>query len=66
MSAAIFRAMLLGLLRDRGALLMSFFLPAVFFLIMAEIFTATGGDNLKLSVVVLDEINSNVSQRLVS
>jgi ABC-2 type transport system permease protein len=65
-SAAIFRAMLLGLLRDRGALLMSFFLPAVFFLIMAEIFTATGGDNLKLSVVVLDEINSNVSQRLVS
>ena len=55
MSLAIFRAMLLGLLRDRGALLMSFFLPAVFFVIMAEIFTATTGDSLNLKVAVLDE-----------
>lgn len=65
MSGAIFRAMLLGLLRDRGALLMSFFLPAVFFMIMAEIFTATTGDTLNLKVAVLDEVGSDTSVRLV-
>lgn len=66
MSTAIFRAMLLGLLRDRGALLMSFFLPAVFFVIMAEIFTATTGDSLNLKVVVLDEVGSDTTGRLLS
>lgn len=66
MSVAIFRAMLLGLLRDRGALLMSFFLPAVFFIIMAEIFTATTGDSLNLKVAVLDEVRSDTSTRLLS
>jgi len=65
-SVAIFRAMLLGLLRDRGALLMSFFLPAVFFLIMAEIFTATAGDSMRLKVALLDEIDDGISHRLVS
>jgi ABC-2 type transport system permease protein len=65
MSMAIFRAMLLGLLRDRGALLMSFFLPAVFFVIMAEIFTATTGDSLNLKVAVLDEVESDTTTRLL-
>lgn len=65
MSIAIFRAMLLGLLRDRGALLMSFVLPAVFFMIMAEIFTATTGDSLNLKVLVLDEVRDDPSGRLV-
>ncbi|MDJ0927677.1 MAG: ABC transporter permease [Gammaproteobacteria bacterium] len=66
MSIAIFRAMLLGLLRDRGALLMSFVLPAVFFVIMAEIFTATTGDSLNLNVAVLDEVRDETSARLLS
>jgi ABC-2 type transport system permease protein len=57
--------MLLGLLRDRGALLMSFFLPAVFFMIMAEIFTATTGDSLNLKVAVLDEVESDATTRLL-
>ena len=65
MSMAIFRAMLLGLLRDRGALLMSFVLPAVFFVIMAEIFTATTGDSLNLKVMVLDEVRDDPSGRLL-
>ncbi len=65
MSLAIFRAMLLGLLRDRGALLMSFFLPAVFFVIMAEIFTATTGERLNLNLVVLDEVESETTTRLL-
>ncbi|MEM8765840.1 MAG: ABC transporter permease [Pseudomonadota bacterium] len=64
MSGAILRAMLLGLLRDRGALLMSFFLPGVFFVIMAEIFTATSGDSLNLSVASVDEVESEVTLRL--
>ncbi|MGD8415683.1 MAG: ABC transporter permease, partial [Pseudomonadales bacterium] len=54
------------LLRDRGALLMSFFLPAVFFVIMAEIFTATTGENLNLKVAVLDEVTSETSERLLA
>ncbi len=66
MSLAIFHAMALGLLRDRGALLMSFFLPAVFFVIMAEIFTTTSGESLQLNVVVTDELNDEVSNRLVA
>jgi ABC-2 type transport system permease protein len=63
---AIFHAMVLGLLRDRGALLMSFFLPAVFFVIMAEIFTTTSGESLQLNVVVKDELDDEVSGRLLS
>jgi len=66
MSMAIFRAMLLGLLRDRGALLMSFVLPAVFFVIMAEIFTATTGDSLNLKVAVLDEVQDQTTARLIA
>jgi ABC-2 type transport system permease protein len=58
--------MLLGLLRDRGALLMSFFLPAIFFVIMAEIFTATTGDSINLKVAVLDEVGSETTQRLLA
>ncbi|MFQ5635369.1 MAG: ABC transporter permease, partial [Gammaproteobacteria bacterium] len=65
MSIAIFRAMLLGLLRDRGALLMSFVLPGVFFLIMAEIFTVTTGGSLKLTVAVLDEVRDETTGRLL-
>lgn len=66
MSLAIFQAMVLGLFRDRGALLMSFFLPAVFFVIMAEIFTTTSGETLQLTVVVRDEIDDEVSRRLLA
>lgn len=66
MSVAIFHAMVLGLVRDRGALLMSFFLPAVFFVIMAEIFTTTSGETLQLTVVVRDELDDDASNRLVA
>ena len=45
---------------------MSFFLPAVFFIIMAEIFTATTGANLNLDLVVVDEVESDTSQRLLT
>ncbi len=66
MNSAIFRALLLGLLRDRGALLMSFALPAIFFVILAEIFSASAGNAITLRTAVLDEVRSETTIRLVT
>jgi ABC-2 type transport system permease protein len=64
-SVAVFRAMLLAFLRDRAALVMSFVLPVVFFLVFGAIFSGAGGGDLRLSVAVADEVRSDVSQRLL-
>jgi ABC-2 type transport system permease protein len=58
--------MMLGLLRDRGALAMSFAVPAVFFLIFASIFAATSGENFRPRVAVADERDSDWSRRLIA
>ncbi len=65
MSAAIFRAMLLGLVRDRGALAMSFVLPIAFFVIFASIFAGASGEELRLKLAIADEVGSETSKRLV-
>jgi ABC-2 type transport system permease protein len=65
MSGAVFRAMLLGLVRDRAALAMSFLLPAAFFLIFAAIFAGATGEQLRLEVAVADEVDDDTSRRLV-
>ncbi len=52
MSAAIFRVMLLGLVRDRGALALTFLVPAVFFLVFASIFAASSGGSFRPRVAV--------------
>jgi ABC-2 type transport system permease protein len=65
MSAAVFRAMLLGLVRDRAALAMSFLLPALFFLIFAAIFAGATGEQLRLELAVADEIEDETSIRLI-
>ncbi|MCZ0926014.1 ABC transporter permease [Halomonas janggokensis] len=54
---AIFRVMVLGLWRDRGALLMAFALPSLVFAIFASIFSgATEGDlHLRVGLVVETE-----------
>lgn len=65
MSCAIFRAMLLGLVRDRGALAMSFVLPIAFFVIFASIFAGASGEELRLKLAVADEVRSETSQRLL-
>ncbi|MEP9353253.1 ABC transporter permease [Xanthobacter sp. KR7-65] len=44
MTAAIVRAMALSLLRDRGALAMTFLLPPVLFVLFAAVFAGTGGE----------------------
>ena len=52
MSWAVFRVMLLGLIRDRGALTMTFLVPAVFFLVFASIFAASSGGNFRPRIAV--------------
>jgi ABC-2 type transport system permease protein len=58
--------MWLGLLRDRAALAMSFVLPVVFFLIFAAIFAGASGEQLRLRIAVVDEVDSEASRRFVS
>jgi ABC-2 type transport system permease protein len=64
MSFAIFRVMLLGLIRDRGALAMAFLLPPLIYLIFASIFAGAAGDELQLRIAVLDEVQNPVTKRL--
>jgi ABC-2 type transport system permease protein len=58
--------MLLGLVRDRTALAMSFILPAIFFLIFAAIFAGATGEQLRLKVALADERETEVSARLLA
>lgn len=64
MSLAMFRVMLLGLWRDRGALAMTFLLPPVVFLIFASVFSGTTGEDVKLKVAIADDANTEASARL--
>jgi ABC-2 type transport system permease protein len=57
--------MLLGLIRDRAALAMSFLLPVLFFLIFATIFAGATGEQLRLEVAIADELGNQISTRLV-
>jgi ABC-2 type transport system permease protein len=58
--------MVLGLVRDRGALVMAFLLPPLIYLIFASIFASTTGDELRLRVAIYDAVDSAESRRLVS
>jgi ABC-2 type transport system permease protein len=55
----------LSTLRDRAALLMSFVLPPLLFIVFAAIFSGTSGSQLKLKVGVRDSVGSEISARLV-
>ncbi|MDB5623848.1 MAG: transporter permease [Devosia sp.] len=50
MILAMLRVMVLGLVRDRGALVMAFVLPALIFVIFAAIFAGTGGADMRVQV----------------
>ncbi len=65
MKGAVFRAMLLSLLRDRGALTMTFLLPVIFMLILAQIFVSSAAGSLSLRVALADETQDAHSTRLV-
>lgn len=57
---------LLALVRDCGALAMSFVLPAVVYLVFAAIFASATGDDLRLKVALADEADSSLSRRLAA
>jgi ABC-2 type transport system permease protein len=63
---AMFRVMLLDLWRDRPALVMTFVLPSVVFLIFSAVFSGATGLDLKLKVAVADTAHTPTSQRLVT
>jgi ABC-2 type transport system permease protein len=63
--SAIVRTAMVSLRRDRGALILSFILPVVFFSIFAVIFGGRHDSTPKVTVLLVDEDHSRVSQRLV-
>jgi len=62
---AAFRVMWLSLIRDRGALVSAFALPASVFVIFAVIFAGTTGGAINLKVALADERATGTSQKLV-
>jgi ABC-2 type transport system permease protein len=61
----IVRTAITSLLRDRGALALSFILPIVFFSIFAMIFGGQRSTTRKIKVLVVDEDHSPASARIV-
>ena len=66
MIAAVLKVMVLGVIRDRGALAMVFLLPPAIFVIFAAIFSGTSGNEMRLKVAVLDEVRSERTAKLVA
>lgn len=64
--AAMARVMALDLWRDRGALLMTFLLPPLVFLIFASVFAGTTGDDIQLKLAVADTARTPDSGRLAA
>jgi ABC-2 type transport system permease protein len=65
MILAMFRVMALALWRDRGALVMTFILPPLVFLIFSAVFAGTTGEDVKLKLAVADDARTPASRRLV-
>jgi len=66
MTFAMFRVMALQLWRDRGALVMTFLLPPLVFLIFASVFAGATGEDVKLKLAVADEAATPASARLLA
>lgn len=64
MILAMLRVMTLGLLRDRGALVLAFVLPPAIFVIFASIFSGTTSDKLDLKIAIANLSSTPASQRL--
>jgi ABC-2 type transport system permease protein len=63
--AAIVRTSLIGLRRDRGALVLSFVLPLAFFTIFALVFGGRRDLTPKVKVLIVDEDQSRISRQFV-
>jgi ABC-2 type transport system permease protein len=64
--AAMVRVMALELWRDRGALLMTFLLPPLVFLIFSSVFAGTTGDDIQPKLAVADTAHTADSGRLAA
>lgn len=62
---AILKVMYLGLLRDRGALVMAFVLPPVIFLIFASVFSGAGGGDLSIKVTLHNAVDARQTKAVV-
>jgi ABC-2 type transport system permease protein len=62
---AVFKVMLLTLIRDKGALLLAFVLPPVVYVLFTAIFAGTASDDLKLRLAVYDSVKNEATIRLV-
>ena len=62
----MFRVMALDLWRDRPALVMTFVLPSIVFLIFSAVFSGTTGLDVKLKVALADVAHTSGSARLVT
>lgn len=61
----IFHVMLLGLIRDRGALAMAFLLPPLIFVVLAAVFAGASGETLQLRVGVATLVDDAPTRQLV-
>ncbi|MEH0195911.1 ABC transporter permease [Caulobacter sp. CCNWLY153] len=66
MSLAMMRVMALELWRDRAALVMTFLLPPLVFLIFSSVFAGTSGDNLQPKLAVADLARTDASRRVAA
>jgi len=64
--ATVARIMWLGILRDRGALLLGFVLPPLMFLVFAEVFSGAGESDLEMRVAVHDSEDTELTRRIVA
>jgi ABC-2 type transport system permease protein len=64
MTRAVLQTLILALWRDRGALVMSFALPVIVFVIFAAIFGGATGEQLRLRVALADEVGDTYARRL--
>jgi hypothetical protein len=55
MTFAMFRVMALELWRDRGALVMTFLLPPLVFLIFSAVFSGATGEDIKLQAHLVEQ-----------
>jgi ABC-2 type transport system permease protein len=66
MILAMFRVMALALWRDRGALVMTFLLPPLVFLIFSAVFAGATGEDVRLKLAIADDARTPASQRLAA
>lgn len=66
MAVAMMRVMALELWRDRAALVMTFLLPPLVFLIFSSVFAGTSGDNIRPKLAFADLAGTDASRRVAA